>query len=106
MSVDTNTAIAAVSLEEAKAYLRVDDDASDEEIEGLCLAATQLAEHELQRPLVTRDGSDGYGEANDVPAAIKLWIKQQVACDFSNRDGAGTEKPPRPALLDPFRTWQ
>lgn len=106
MSVDTKTAVSAVSLEEAKAYLRVDDDASDDEIESLCLSATQMAEHELQRPLVTREGSEGYGEAKDVPAVIKLWIKQQVACDFSNRDGAGTEKPPRPALLDPFRTWQ
>ncbi len=109
MSVDTSTAIAAVSLEEAKAHLRVDEDADDALIDSLCLAATQMAEHELQRPLVTREGSEGYGEASDVPAAIKQWIKLQVGYMYEERaataEGAVVERPGIGRLLDPYRTW-
>ncbi len=110
MSVDTATAVSPVSLEEAKAHLRVDGDADDDLICSLCLAATQMAEHELQRPLVTREGSEGYGEAKDVPASIKQWIKLQVGYLYEERqaaaEGTVVTRPNLYALLDPFRTWQ
>lgn len=109
--IDTKTAVSAVSLEEAKLHLRVDGDADDDLIESLCLAATQMAEHELQRPLITREGSEGYGTATaDVPAAIRQWILLHVAYFYEDRsaatDGAKSVIPRLGALLDPFRTWE
>ena len=59
--IDTSTAKSAVTLEDAKLHLRVDHSADDALIEALCLSATQMAEHELQRGLITREGTVGYG---------------------------------------------
>lgn len=110
MSVDTKSAVSAVTLDEAKAHLRVDHDADDALIEALCLSCTQMAEHELQRALVTREGSEGYGEASAVPAAIKQWILLHVGHFYERREsaetGSMTELPYLGKLLDPFRTWQ
>ncbi len=110
MSVDTKTAPAAVTLAEAKAHLRVDHDADDALINALCVSCTQMAEHELQRPLVTRDGSEGYGTASDVPAAIKQWILLHVGVLYETREaetsGVLSTIPRLAGLLDPFRTWQ
>lgn len=70
--IDTSTAKSAVTLEDAKLHLRVDHSADDALIEALCLSATQMAEHELQRGLISREGTVGYGaEPSDVPAAIR-----------------------------------
>lgn len=108
--IDTASAISAVSLGEAKAHLRVDHDADDALIEALCLACTQMAEHELQRGLVTREGVEGFGDAEAVPASIKQWILLHVGYFYENRQaaqsGALTPLPRLYALLDPFRTWQ
>lgn len=109
--IDTKTAVSAVTLEEAKAHLRVDHGEDDSLIGSLCLACTQMAEHELQRPLITREGSEGYGsEPGDVPAAIRQWILLHVAYFYEDRSVAaeGTKSviPRLSALLDPFRTWE
>lgn len=109
--IDTKTAVSAVTLEEAKAHLRVDHGEDDSLIESLCLACTQMAEHELQRPLITREGCEGYGsEPRDVPAAIRQWILLHVAYFYEDRsaatDGAKSVIPRLGALLDPFRTWE
>ena len=49
MTIDTSTAVGAVSLEAAKEHLRVDWHGDDDLIRSLVLAATQMAAHELQR---------------------------------------------------------
>ena len=107
MSVDTASALPAVSLEEVKAHLRLDTSADDDLIKTLMLAVTQRAEHELQRGLITRQGTDGFGEdPSDVPAAIRQWILIHV---YEQRQAATAgELKPSPFvnfLLDPFRTW-
>lgn len=109
--IDTSTAKSAVTLEDAKLHLRVDHSADDALIEALCLSATQMAEHELQRGLISREGTVGYGaEPSDVPAAIRHWILIQVAHYYEHREatveGAVTPLPKLHALLDPFRTWK
>lgn len=67
MSVEVSTALPAVTLDEAKLHLRVESTADDDLISALILACTQMAEHELQRGLVTREGTEGYG---DSPEAV------------------------------------
>lgn len=109
--IDTSSAKSAVTLEDAKLHLRVDHSSDDTLIEALCLSATQMAEHELQRGLITREGTVGYGaNPSDVPAAIRQWILIQVAHYYEHREatteGAVTPLPKLHALLDPFRTWQ
>ncbi len=59
MSVEVSTALPAVTLDEAKLHLRVESTADDDLISALILACTQMAEHELQRGLVTREGAEG-----------------------------------------------
>lgn len=111
MTIDTSTAVGAVSLEAAKEHLRVDWHGDDDLIRSLVLAAaTQMAEHELQRGLITRDGVKGFGtNAEDIPASIRQWILVQVAHFYEQRQAATAgELKPLPfvnALLDPYRVW-
>ena len=110
MAVDTATALPAVSLETAKAHLRIDYCADDDLIRALVLSATERAEHELQRGLITREGTVGFGEdPTDVPASIRQWILMQVAHFYEQRQAATTGElkklPFVDALLDPYRTW-
>lgn len=52
--IDTSTAESGVTLEEAKRHFRVDHSEDDYLIASLCLACTQMAEHELQRGIIIR----------------------------------------------------
>ena len=109
MSVDTTTAESAVTLEEAKAHLRVDSYDEDSLITSLCLAVTQMCEHELQRPIVSREGDEGFGDVEHVPAAIKQWILHEVGHLYEQRQstvtGSMSRMPWIDALLDPFRRY-
>lgn len=110
MPIDTETALPAVTLVAAKLHLRVDHDSEDALIETLILAATQAAEHELQRALLTRGSQTGYGdEETDVPEGIRQWILLHVGYWYANRETAAAMNfEPLPyvgRLLDPFRTW-
>ena len=110
MGVEVSTALPAVTLDEAKLHLRVESTADDDLISALILACTQMAEHELQRGLVTREGTEGYGDSPEaVPVAIRQWILVHVAYYYEHRtsatEGALSPLPFVSALLDPFRTW-
>lgn len=109
MPVDTSTAMSAVTLEDAKRHLRVDVKTDDALIEALCLSATQMAEHEMQRAVISRDGQEGLAESpENVPAAVKQWVLLVVGHFYENRQAATTELKALPyigALLDPYRTW-
>lgn len=86
MPVDTSTAVPAVTLADAKAHLRVEHANEDGLINNLILAATQAAEHELQRVLITRGSQTGYGAAPaDVPVGIRQWLLLTVAYWYENR---------------------
>ncbi|WP_304423145.1 head-tail connector protein, partial [Turicimonas muris] len=108
--LDVSTAISAVTLDEAKAYLRVDHDSDDSLIEALALACTQLCEHEILHGIVDRDGTDGFSvDVEHVPQAIKTWILVRLAERYEVREGATSQElKPVPwvdALLDPYR-WR
>lgn len=110
MPVNTATAVPAVTLADAKAHLRVEHADEDELINNLILAATQAAEHELQRVLITRGDQTGYGASPaDVPVGIRQWLLLNVGYWYANRESASMQQlEPLPfvgRLLDPFRTW-
>lgn len=110
MTHDVSTAPSAVTLVEAKAHLRVDDEAEDALIEALCVACTQTAEHELLRPIVSRGELVGLADGPEgVPASIKQWILLHVGHFFENRSVASASTlnalPYLGALLDPFRRY-
>ena len=109
--INTATAISCVTRAEAKEHLRVDYTDDDRLIDALCLACTQMAEHELQRGLITRDGTDGFGaHPGAVPAGIRQWVLLNVGFFYEHRSAAtDTAKSPLPfiaSLLDPWRKWQ
>lgn len=109
--IDTRAAASGVTLEEAKRHFRVDHSEDDSLIASLCLACTQMAEHELQRGIITRDGVEGYAtDPSGVPAGIREWILIQAAHFYEHREAAQAENlienPFVDRLLDPYRTWR
>ena len=100
----------AVSLEEAKRQLRVDHDEEDVYIESLCLACTEMCEHEILRVIVGDSSEAVAASQNEVPASIKAWILLHVAELYRHREATTeTEMKPLPhlgALLDRYRRWQ
>lgn len=110
MGIDTSTALPAVTLEEAKQHLRIDYSDEDTLITSLIIAATQMAEHEIQRPIITRESNTGFGDTSaDVPASVRQWILLHIGAMFENREFA-TDRQIEPIntfsrLLDPYRTW-
>ncbi|VVE73233.1 hypothetical protein PPN31119_04538 [Pandoraea pnomenusa] len=85
-----------LNLDEAKAHLRVDDDDENELIEGAIVAARELLEHELNRPLLAqtcRVAIDEFPSGrillwNDVTALVEVGYVdadgQQQALDLSS----------------------
>lgn len=110
MSIDTSTALPAVSLASAKLHLRIDHSDEDALVSALIISATQLAEHELQVGIITRTGTAGFGGIDDVPEVIKQWILVHIGYWYANREAASDSNiQPLPyvgRLLDPFRKWE
>ena len=76
-----------VTLEEAKAHLRVDYDFEDTLIESYISASTQMAEHILQREIVQRqDPCALCKDAADAPLIVKQFVLCQVGDFFANRE--------------------
>ena len=109
--IDTRAAASGVTLEEAKRHARVDYSDDDSLIETLCIACTQMAEHEIQHGIISRDGVEGYADdPSVVPAGIREWILIQVSHFYEHREAAQAENllenPFVDRLLDPYRTWR
>ena len=71
-----------ISLEEAKAYFRVDTDLEDEVIMGCVEAAKSEADAYLQNPFV-----DAGGEALPIPPALKMWVLKRAHYHYTQRVG-------------------
>lgn len=75
------------TLEEVKAHLRVDYDFEDDLIKSYIDAATQMAEHILQREIVQRkDPCALCKEVKDAPQLVKHFVLCQVGDFFANRE--------------------
>ena len=72
----------AITLEEAKAYLRVDTDLEDEVIVDCVDAAKSEADAYLQNPFVDADG-----QALPIPPALKMWALKRAHYHYTQRVG-------------------
>lgn len=80
-------AVPIVTLEEVKAHLRVDYDFEDDLIKSYIDAATQMAEHILQREIVQRqDPCALCKEVKDAPQLVKHFVLCQIGDFFANRE--------------------
>lgn len=110
--VDASTTIAAVSVDEAKAHMRVEHDIEDDVIASLVLSATQAAEARMHRPIIARETEqNAICESIDlVPNSIKIWICMFVNFLYENRSiAAGTEMKTLQfanSLLDPWILYE
>ena len=87
MIYEQTAPIGVVSLDEVKAHLRIDYDYEDELISSYILAATQLAEHILQREIVQRvDPCALCKEVKDTPQLVKHFVLCQIGDFFANRE--------------------
>lgn len=79
--------MAAVTLQEAKAHLRVDgaDDGDDADIALKLAAAEDMAAHYLNRPIPWVDGE---GQAVPVPAAVKAAILLHLGDLYALREAS------------------
>lgn len=97
--------MAVVTLDEAKAHLRVDHDAEDELIGTYLAAATQSAADFIHRPI---PWTDEVGEPVEVPGPVKAAILLILGDLYAHREGrfVGTTQTDNPAvqmLLWPYR---
>lgn len=97
--------MAVVTLDEAKAHLRIDHDAEDELIGTYLAAATQSAADFIHRPI---PWTDGEGAPVEVPAPVKAAILLILGDLYEHREGrfVGTTPVDNPAvqmLLWPYR---
>jgi uncharacterized phiE125 gp8 family phage protein len=77
-----------VTIQQAKSWLKVDDDNSDAEILGLIQAATLRAESICQRPFIQREYTENY---DSFPTKIKLdkvKVKSITSVNYSDGDDA------------------
>ena len=98
-----------VTLDEAKTWLRIDDDADDALLVALIDAAKEAADAYLNNPF-----TDAEGNPLPIPAAVKVWVLERVARLYERRaeaiasesvSGAGNVAwgPEEYALLWPYR---
>ena len=97
--------MAVVTLDEAKAHLRIDHDAEDELIGIYLAAATQSAADFIHRPIPWTDEA---GEPVEVPAPVKAAILLILGDLYTHREGrfVGATPVDNPAvqmLLWPYR---
>ncbi len=71
-----------ITIEEAKAYFRVDTDLEDEVIVDCVDAAKSEADAYLQNPFVDADG-----EALPIPPALKMWVLKRAHHHYVQRVG-------------------
>lgn len=100
---------ACVSLEEVKAFLRIDHDADDQLIESMIGMATEMIETRIRRPVIG-DGSRAIcTNVDEVPASIRMSAAVIVAFLYENRTATDEElrnRVMRQAALDQYIDWE
>lgn len=97
--------VAGVTVQELKHHLQIDYDNDDGLLEAYALAATQQAEHIMQREIVQRKDPLALSvDKNSVPAMVKQFILLATADFYRYRENVQTASVNRifVHLLDPF----
>lgn len=105
--------ISPVTIDEFKQHLQLDDDLySDEKgikiLNQYLLAATNLAEHILQREIIKRTDDNAIAESIvDVPEVVKQYVLTQASDYFYQRELSGerTFNTYHKHLLDAYRLY-
>ncbi|WP_207458649.1 head-tail connector protein [Azospirillum sp. SYSU D00513] len=99
--------MAAVTLDEAKAHLRVDGGAEDADLTLKLMAAEDAAAQYINRPI---PWTNAEGQAVPVPASVKVAILLILGDLYANREGSvigngvvRVENSTVDMLLDPYR---
>lgn len=107
--VDLTKTQPAITLAEAKLWLRVDFDDDDLILTSLILSSTQLVETRIRRAIVSRGEERGVVDrVADVPASIKVAVLTLVAYQYENRTATDDEirsRVMRSVGLDGFIDW-
>lgn len=98
-----------VSLEEAKAFLRIDHDEEDGVLQMMLHAATELVETRLRRKVVDAEDPSAVAKTlEEVPASIKFAVCVVASFMYENREATDEElrsRVLRQAALDRFILW-
>lgn len=98
-----------VTLSEIKSWLRIDHDDDDELLTTLGLAATELAETRVRRPIIASDDASAIAKsAGDVPNSVKIAVLVITSFMYENRNATDIElrdRVLRQSLLDQWILW-
>ena len=95
----------AVSLDEVKMHLRIDDDSEDSLLSQYIMVAVQQAEQIMQREIIFRtDDKAICTTADDVPPTVKQYLLCKVGDLFTHRELSDEQnlKTFYEHLLDPY----
>ena len=89
-----------ITLEQAKLFVRVDNDVEDSLIQTMIVAAREAAEARCGRGMAVEDFPDGY------PEQARVWMLKQISTMYENREIYSETKLFRldhvDRLLDPY----
>ncbi len=97
-----------VTVADLKAHLRIDTAAEDNLLQQYIYAATQEAEHYMQREIIKRNDAYAICEsAAEVPYVIKQYLLVQAGFLYSHRETQGTDSlhTYHEHLLDGYRLY-
>lgn len=108
MIYQQSTATPCITLEQAKAHLRVDYEFDDVLIQLFIQQATEEAEHRMQREIIYRHDPQALATTVDgVPAGVQTFVLLCVGALYERRSMTGSETLSTyyPHMLDPFIRW-
>lgn len=95
----------AVTLEDVKAHLRIDDDSEDHLLEAYILVASEQAEHIMQREIIYRNDENALAKTlEEVPQTVRSFCLCYVGDLYNHREMSDVQNLTTfwKHLLDPF----